>query len=100
MISNLSEIKHILNNNKSNLAFIVGNGINRIAYPKNQDVSWDALLFDIWHQVSNRRLTNISNGISLTEFYDIIEFEAGSINKERQKVVELLYKWGPVEYHN
>lgn len=99
MISDLSVIKHVLNRNKSNLAFIVGNGINRFAYTQNQDVSWNALLLDVWQQISNRTLSNISNGISLTEFYDIMEFEAGSIDEVRLKVVELLDKWEPVEYH-
>lgn len=47
MISDLSVIKQVLNRNKSNLAFIVGNGINRFAYAQNQDVSWNALLLDI-----------------------------------------------------
>lgn len=39
MISDLSVIKQVLSRNKSNLAFIVGNGINRFAYAQNQDVS-------------------------------------------------------------
>lgn len=99
MISDLSVIKHVLNCNKSNLAFIVGNGINRFAYAQNQDVSWNALLLDVWQQISNRTLSNISEGISLTEFYDIMEFEAGSIDEVRLKVVESLDKWQPVEYH-
>lgn len=99
MISNLSVIKQVLHRNKSNLAFIVGNGINRFAYAQNRDVSWNALLLDVWQQISNRTLSNISNGISLTEFYDIMEFEAGSIDEVRLKVVDLLDKWEPVEYH-
>lgn len=99
MISDLSVIKQVLNRNKSNLAFIVGNGINRFAYAQNQDVSWNALLLDVWQQISNRTLSNISDGISLTEFYDIMEFEAGSIDEVRLKVVESLDKWQPVEYH-
>lgn len=99
MISDLSVIKQVLNCNKSNLAFIVGNGINRFAYAQNQDVSWNALLLDVWQQISSRTLSDISNGISLTEFYDIMEFEAGSIDEVRLKVVELLNKWEPVEYH-
>lgn len=81
MISDLSVIKQVLNRNKSNLAFIVGNGINRFAYAQNQDVSWNALLLDVWQQISNRTLSNISDGISLTEFYDIMEFDCLNLKR-------------------
>ncbi len=99
MINRLDTIKQELLRNKSDLAFIVGNGINRFAYDENQDVSWNGLLLNVWQQISHRTLSSISTGISLTEFYDIMEFEAGSIDDVRLKVANLLDQWEPVEYH-
>lgn len=99
MINKLEIIKRVLCQNRYDLAFIVGNGINRFAYGQGQDISWNSLLLEVWQQISNKTLSDISKGISLTEFYDIMEFEAGSIGDVKQKVVELLEKWKPVEYH-
>lgn len=99
MINQLGRIKEVLSQNKLDLAFIVGNGINRFAYNQSRDISWNGLLLDVWQQISNKTLSDISAGISLTEFYDIMEFEAGSIDDVRLKVVDVLDKWEPVEYH-
>lgn len=99
MINQLEIIKRVLCQNRYDLAFIVGNGINRFAYGQGKDISWNSLLLEVWQQISNKTLSDISKGISLTEFYDIMEFEAGSIDDVKQKVVELLEKWKPVEYH-
>ena len=99
MITDMNKIRQVLARNKSELAFIVGNGINRYAYDSSRDVSWNGLLLDVWQEISTRTLSDISEGISLTEFYDMIEFEAGSIDKVRSKVVDLLEKWTPEDYH-
>lgn len=99
MSDNLTKIQQALRNNRNDLAFIVGNGINRFAYGDRQNVSWNGLLLEVWQQISYRTMSDISSGISLTEFYDIMEMEAGSIDKVRQKVVDLLGEWRPDEYH-
>ena len=99
MIDQLGSIKNVLCQNKQDLAFIVGNGINRFAYDQSLDTSWDGLLLNVWQKISRKTLSNISQGISLTEFYDIMEFEAGSIDYLRLKVVEILDEWKNVEYH-
>mgnify|MGYP001777253533 CR=1 FL=1 len=95
----INELKRTLSDNHSNLAFIVGNGINRYAFGNAQDTSWNGLLLKVWRKISDKPLTNISQGISLTEFYNIMELEAGSINRVRNEVVETLNSWQPVDYH-
>lgn len=100
MINDLTTIKQTLSRNKSDLAFIVGNGINRFAYAEEQDVSWNRLLLDVWEQITDKTLSDISTGISLTEFYDIMEFEAGSSENVKAKVAEHIEKWKPKEYHS
>lgn len=99
MINSLVRLKEVLFANRHDLAFIVGNGINRFAYGDYRDVSWNGLLLEVWQQISHRTMSDISSGISLTEFYDIMEIEAGSIDEVRQKVVDILGEWQPVEYH-
>lgn len=100
MIDRLDLIQNVLKENKFDLAFIVGNGINRFAYDTNQDVSWNGLLLKVWQLISTKTLSCISKGISLTEFYDILEFEAGSIEVVRKCVVNLIKEWKPMEYHS
>ena len=44
----------ILNSNKDNLAFVVGNGINRYGYDISKDIGWETLLLNIWNELSGR----------------------------------------------
>lgn len=99
MTVNLNQIQGVLSENISDLAFIVGNGINRYAYGEGKDVSWNKLLLDVWEQISEKRLASISSGVSLTEFYDIMELKAGSADKLKLKVTQLLEDFKQVEYH-
>ncbi len=103
-MSELESIQNELRFNKHHLAFFVGNGINRYAYDKAKmpqaNLSWNDLLLDVWRQIQgNPSLTNISKGISLTEFYNIMEMEAGDIDKVRMKIVDIIETWKPVQYH-
>ena len=99
MIDNVGRFKTVLMRNESQLAFICGNGVNRYAYGHTKNCSWDDMLLDIWQEISDRTLSSISQGISYTEFYDVMAFEAGSIELLRRKVVDYLDKWKPQDYH-
>ena len=93
-----TEIKQIIERNRNDIAFVVGNGINR--YPNNPNaLSWDDLLIQLWDKVSLQTLTRRPNGISLTEFYDILELEnTQDINLQRE-VTELMANWEPLNHH-
>lgn len=68
------QIKEIIERNQEDIAFIVGNGVNR--YPNNPNaLSWDELLIQLWDKVSFQTLSRRPVGISLTEFYDILELK-------------------------
>lgn len=99
MIEDIDRFKEVLKRNKYQLAFICGNGINRYAYGETQNCSWNDMLLCIWQKISTKTLTNIPSGITLTEFYDVMEFESGDIETLRLKVVEYLEKWKPLPYH-
>ena len=97
-MANTKEIKRIIESNKSNIAFIIGNGINR--YPNNpKALSWDDLLMELWNKISFQTLSKKPQGISITEFYDILELEnTGNYNLQKE-VVKLLRSWEPQTHH-
>lgn len=65
-------LKDIISKNKDNIAFIIGNGIHR--HYKYSAISWEDLLKKLWKQYVNESLETFPNqGISNTEFYDLIE---------------------------
>lgn len=94
----VADIKKIIENNKGDIAFIIGNGINR--YSTNSNIhSWNNLLIQLWSDVSLHTLSKIPSGISLTEFYDILDLEnTQNINLQRM-IVSLMSKWKPFNHH-
>lgn len=94
----ITNIKQIIEQNKDNIAFVVGNGINR--YPDNPNaLSWDELLIKLCSIVSSQTLTGRPNGISLTEFYDILELEKPQNIKLQREVTKLMENWEPQNHH-
>lgn len=92
------EIKYIIDRNRNDIAFVIGNGINR--YPNTTNaLSWDELLIKLWDTVSFQRLTRRPNGISLTEFYDILELENAKNKNFQKEVANLLGEWDPLFHH-
>lgn len=95
----ISEIKQIISKNQDDLAFVIGNGINR--YPNNPNaLSWDDLLIQLWDKVSFQTLTRRPNGISLTEFYDILELENTNAINLQKEVTKLMSNWTPLSHHS
>ncbi len=83
----------------NNLAFIVGNGINRYSYVEDNDCSWSSLLKRIYREMIGGSLSEIPNGISFTEFYNLIELKSNSNGKVRSVFYNELEKWKPNDYH-
>lgn len=102
MITDLSRANHILKSyyEKKDLAFIFGNGINRYANNTNSNISWNDMLLRVWDSISDKTLSDIAKGITLTEFYNIMEFEAGSAKVVREKTVDIIKSWTPSQYEN
>lgn len=69
------EIKKIINRNGRDIAFVLGNGINRFYCKEN--LSWEQLLLDLWNRYTSDDIhqKKIFKGISFTEFYDAIEIQ-------------------------
>ena len=102
MYKGVNEIKKIMNENSEDIAFLIGNGINRYY---NKNISWDDLLLELWRSFANDDKKDIPNGISLPEFYDILEIQ-NIDNKKldnyaiQKKVKEIMDKWKPNNEQN
>lgn len=88
--------------NSDNLAFILGNGINR--YYNSNNMSWNNLLLNTWNKVSDKKRKSIPIGISITEFYDALDLEYGvnsNPNQIQKLIKELMSKWqaSPTKNH-
>lgn len=96
------QLKHIIFDNQSDIAFIVGNGINR--FPNNpKAISWDNLLIKLWAKFSPDIYYEVPKGITITEFYDLLDIANGdsrstnfSIQKEASN---LLSDWTFRNHH-
>lgn len=64
--------RSIIDDPSNDLAFIVGNGINR--YRENHDaISWDNLLLRLWQRFAPDVFNTVPKGITITEFYDLLD---------------------------
>ncbi|ENM3803927.1 hypothetical protein NTH48_003503 [Vibrio cholerae] len=91
----------ILNNGKLKPALVIGNGINRY---NSTDIdgnnSWDKMLLELWRKYSTLELQCAPEGLSLTEFYDVLDLSKSSDNINLQKeFCGLMSSWTPKEHH-
>lgn len=92
------EIRRIIERNGNDMAFIIGNGINK--YPNNPNaLSWDDLLIQLWEMVSFQTLTVRPRGISTTEFFDILELENKQGINLKKEISNLMRDWAPLSHH-
>lgn len=98
----VAKVKSIFSRNRNDIAFIFGNGIN-LHYNKD-NVSWNDLLLDLWGEYSFNTQSTIPNGISFTEFYDVLEIQnyaSRNFSSILQKnVAEKIEGWKPNESQN
>lgn len=65
-------LKHVLKAQKTNLALLIGNGINRYGIHSSTN-SWNDLLISLAQRHIDPNIVDIPHGVSLTEFYDSLE---------------------------
>ncbi|MEH6307591.1 hypothetical protein RYH73_18210 [Olivibacter sp. CPCC 100613] len=87
---------------EKDIAFIIGNGINR--YPNNPNaLSWEELLLKLWHQFSPEAYKFVPKGITITEFYDLLDLASIDSTAHpfqiQKKVSRLLKDWQPLDHH-
>jgi hypothetical protein len=71
-------MKKILDANSHDLALVIGNGINRYEAPPGAN-SWEALLTQLARSHIDPRYTAVPNGVSLTEFYDVLDLKVREV---------------------
>ena len=100
MITEISKAKEVLTKyiDNKDISFIFGNGINRHENKENSDISWNDMLLKVWDAVSPKTLSEIARGITMTEFYNIMEIEAKSSKEVRDKTVDIIRSWKPSSY--
>lgn len=96
------QLKTIISRNSNEIAFIIGNGINR--YPNNpKAISWDDLLLQLWSKFSFTTISELPKGITVTEFYDLLDIESSNgtaTNLDIQKeACKLLEGWSDKPHH-
>ncbi|AFN74141.1 hypothetical protein MROS_0900 [Melioribacter roseus P3M-2] len=97
---NTQQVKNIIEST-SDIAFIIGNGINR--YFGNNAISWENLLLELWNENNGntQQQTSIPRGVSFTEFYDALlikNFTKKDFTAELQKSVQKkMSVWVPIE---
>jgi len=96
------QLKNIITRNQADIAFIVGNGINR--FPNNpKAISWDDLLMKLWTKFSPDVYDEVPKGITITEFYDLLDIansDSRSTNFQIQKEAsKLLTDWTFQNHH-
>lgn len=70
-------MKSLLSRHKSEIALVVGNGVNLYGSAKSTN-SWRDLLVRLAGRHLPPKLRNVPSGLSLTEFYDLLELKASS----------------------
>ncbi|HWV75168.1 MAG TPA: hypothetical protein VN040_25790 [Pseudosphingobacterium sp.] len=95
-------LKQLIEDNKDDIAIIVGNGINRYLEQKG-GFSWDDLLIDLWKTFNPGVYSKMPEGITVTEFYDLLDLSKSnqsiadySIQKQAAK---LLDQWNYLDHH-
>jgi len=101
-------VHQLLNSHSNDIALIIGNGINR--YSKNRNIeSWEGLLEELARKYNflpntpaDANFTDLIKGISLTEFFDVLDMKASKTSKEtnlQREFCELMAKWTPDQHH-
>lgn len=94
-------MKSILKKHKSEIALVIGNGINRYG-SANKTNSWHDLLAKLAEKHLPSKFKGVPNGIALTEFYDVLELkttrEESNASLQRE-FCDLMASWKPYPHH-
>lgn len=95
------QLKQLLDRHKSHLALLIGNGINRYGSLATKN-SWNDLLITLAGRYLNHSISTIPNGVSLTEFYDLLELArptASTSGTLQQEFCSPMQNWTPDDHH-
>jgi len=96
------DFQQIINKNENNVALIIGNGINQYEH-SNGNQSWKKLLLNLWNKFRTNPKSRVPEGLSLCEFYDILELSLyGKPNKIdlQEEFCKETRNWYPTQTHH
>lgn len=94
-------LRSVLQKNRSNIALVIGNGINRYRAADSGN-SWDSLLRGLGRKYLVQAQAKIPAGVSLPEFYDLLDLARESVPSStglQKEFCLLMEGWKPVEHH-
>lgn len=95
------EMRSLLRNYKTSIALVIGNGINLYGSTR-QSNSWHALLLKLAKTHLPAKLRSVPAGVSLTEFYDVLELKSTLRTtgpKLQREFCELMTSWQYYAHH-
>jgi len=95
------EMKSLLRKYRSDIALVIGNGINLYG-PASRTNSWHDLLVKLAGKHLPAKLRSIPDGVALTEFYDVLELtstKSVSGVSLQQEFCDLMASWQYYEHH-
>lgn len=97
----IMEMKTLLRKHRSDIALVIGNGINRYG-PASSTNSWHDLLVNLAGTHLPAKLRSVPVGVTLTEFYDVLELKSTKSDSGKtlqQKFCDLMTDWQCYEHH-
>ena len=94
-------MKTILRKHRSNIALVVGNGVNLYG-TATQTNSWYDLLVELAKKNLPSSLMSVPNGVTLTEFYDMLDLKSSNSKSTKplqQQFCDLMSSWQPYDQH-
>lgn len=95
------DMKSILNDYKSEIALVIGNGVNLYG-PARGTNSWHDLLVKLAVRYLPSVLKSVPTGVALTEFYDVLELKTNKNKSElslQQEFCDLMAAWRYYDHH-
>lgn len=100
-MSAIVNIHSLTHKHESQLALVIGNGVNRYGQARSTN-SWQNLLVSLARKHLPAKLRTVPNGVSLTEFYDLLELKSVERIPEKslqEEFCESMSKWRFYEHH-
>lgn len=93
------DMKSLLKKQGSDVALVIGNGINRYR-PAAKTNSWHDLLVSLAQRHMPAGLREVPEGVALTEFYDVLELKSKQEQANLQKeFCALMQEWRHYAHH-
>lgn len=95
------EIKTLLRRHRSDIALVIGNGINLYGAARATN-SWHDLLVKLAKKNLPSSLRAVPSGVALTEYYDVLDLKSSKSKSKtplQQQFCDLMSSWQFYDHH-